>query len=534
MPFLQKITLLNKTILNSLNGTDEQKIISAFTKLGIRILGASFGFVWFNSYASSKLELVYESPNLPYTPRTPREKGRNYQVQKSSKPDFVSKVEKRPGEYYVNRYMKSFVIIPISYREKMYGNIILCFKQSHNFSKEEKILCTLIGNSMAAAITIRRLISSEQESRALSEAQEARFRALVENSYEIIILIDGGGEIFYASPATAKIFGHKMKDSIGQDIRNLMHQNDFALVGNYLERILQKPNITHTAEFRYQRKESSMGVLESTGVNLLQDPSVKGIVLNIRDVTERRQREKMIEQKKLLKEEKLKAEFIADATHELRTPLAIIKANADLALRARSPSKAHPAYSALEAIGGEVTHLADLLSDLTLLTTKEKAFQRRIIRTNVDLPDLIKRVVRRCQTFTGEKHISLRMMRLPRVFVAGDRSYLEKLFTNIIKNAITYNRDEGSVIVTGRKDLNGVSITIRDTGIGIAKRDLPHIFERFYRGEAARSRHHEGTGLGLAIVKWIAEAHDGSIAVSSILGEGSSFTVTLPLASKTV
>jgi signal transduction histidine kinase len=115
------------------------------------------------------------------------------------------------------------------------------------------------------------------------------------------------------------------------------------------------------------------------------------------------------------------------------------------------------------------------------------------------------------------------------LFVSGDKVKLRQLFINILENAVRYTPADGSVSVSlVRKDLNAL-ISINDTGIGIPSEHLPHIFERFYRVDKARSRADGGVGLGLAIAKYIAESHKGNITVESEVGKGTTFTVTIPL-----
>ncbi len=116
--------------------------------------------------------------------------------------------------------------------------------------------------------------------------------------------------------------------------------------------------------------------------------------------------------------------------------------------------------------------------------------------------------------------------------MAGDEKYLDKLFSNIIANAVSYGKEDGFVVISGTKTAREVNINIKDNGIGISKKDLPHIFERFYRADSSRSKDTGGSGLGLAIVQWIAEAHGGNVSAVSSPGKGSTFTVTLPLSVK--
>ena len=147
-----KITLLNETVLKCLYETDEINIVKAFALAGIKVLGADFGFVWLNLSSPEKWELIYKTPNLPFRPKKPRANGRNFKAITSGKIEYVKNLKNTPDATYVSKYMKSFVIIPISYRGKAYGTIVLCFKQPEPFLDEKKILSIFLGNGVAQAI----------------------------------------------------------------------------------------------------------------------------------------------------------------------------------------------------------------------------------------------------------------------------------------------------------------------------------------------------------------------------------------------
>ncbi len=129
-------------------------------------------------------------------------------------------------------------------------------------------------------------------------------------------------------------------------------------------------------------------------------------------------------------------------------------------------------------------------------------------------------------------NISIKINELPKVKIVGDDFYLERLFTNIISNAISYGEQNGNIAISGKETKENIQIIIHDDGVGISEKDLPYIFERFYRAEASRSKDFGGSGLGLAIVKWIAEAHGGTVTAESTPGKGSTFTVMFPLPSR--
>ena len=284
----EKITLINETVLECFNEPDENKIVKAFTESGIKILEGSFGFVWLNSASSNEWKLIYMSPNLPYTPQLPRDDGKNSEVIKNLTPYFVEKIEARPDEYDVSPYMKSFVILPIQHQGNIYGNTVICFKESRLFSQEDKILCAFIGNSAAQAITINRLVKSEHDARLDAENQKRRFQALIENSYDITFLISGEGRILDVSPSAEKIFGYPQATLIGRDILEFIFGEDIPMISLQLQTLLQQPEVQKTIEFRYYDKNGSLRWVEATVVNMLSNPVVGSIVANVRDVTERK------------------------------------------------------------------------------------------------------------------------------------------------------------------------------------------------------------------------------------------------------
>jgi signal transduction histidine kinase len=221
--------------------------------------------------------------------------------------------------------------------------------------------------------------------------------------------------------------------------------------------------------------------------------------------------------------------FTADASHELKTPLTVLRADVERAM--------HPATHrgdrmvALEEALQETTRMADLVDSLlTLARADEGRFD--LHRTRVELVPLVREVYETAVILGEHAGLTLGLHEIEHAEVLGDRSRIRQLLLNLVTNAIKYTPRNGRVEVSmSRRSPNEVAIAVRDTGIGIAAGDLPHVFERFWRADRARSRASErgGFGLGLAISQWIAQAHGGTLTVQSRLGRGSIFTVTLPL-----
>ncbi len=256
---------------------------------------------------------------------------------------------------------------------------------------------------------------------------------------------------------------------------------------------------------------------------------VASVAVNV-DLTERKRAEEANRLERLMEQEKLKINFIADATHELRTPLAIIKGHVDLALRTDKSKLSTSVRDSLSAINNEINYLANLISDLTLLVSdKDAKFQRDSGNKKVELINILTRTIQRHQSFADKKRIKIKTSKLSPTYIRGDEGYLERLFANIIINAISYGKKGGNIWISASKNSREIRIDIKDDGVGIPEKDLPLIFERFYRVDSSRSKDSGGSGLGLAIVKWIAEAHGGRVTATSLAEKGSTFSVTFPL-----
>jgi diguanylate cyclase (GGDEF)-like protein/PAS domain S-box-containing protein len=159
-----RITILNKTTLDSLKDNNEPRIIKKFTDVAIEILNADFGFVWLKKINSKKFELAYATANMPYTPISPRKSGMTYRVMHSKTPLLIGRISRtRTVRTQAKKYLEGLAIIPITYKNHTYGNMYVCFKKPRKFSQEDMALCSSVGNSAAQAITICRLNHNLQE-----------------------------------------------------------------------------------------------------------------------------------------------------------------------------------------------------------------------------------------------------------------------------------------------------------------------------------------------------------------------------------
>jgi two-component system, OmpR family, phosphate regulon sensor histidine kinase PhoR len=344
----------------------------------------------------------------------------------------------------------------------------------------------------------------------LDELTEERDRAgqIVDALDDGVLLLDGAGRLLLANPAARSWFG------LSGNLRP----------GLPASRVLGLPQVTALAEQAAEARAPVVGKLtlvfpEPRTLAMrafpLADRGPTGrIVVTMTDITQRRRLEV------------LRRDFVANASHELKTPVAAVRALAETLLTAL-PDDPEAGRRFAERIGREAERLDALARDLLDLSRVERG---ALDVEPVDLVGLVKEVVGSYADRAEERHIKLSAEVEPGVALRGDRAQLGLLLSNLIDNALRYTPAKGAVCVRLNAAESRAVLQVDDTGQGIPAGELSRVFERFYRVDKARARQTGGTGLGLAIVRHVAEAHGGTVRVDSELGRGSTFTVTLPVA----
>jgi len=220
--------------------------------------------------------------------------------------------------------------------------------------------------------------------------------------------------------------------------------------------------------------------------------------------------------------------FIADASHELRTPLTLMRADAEVLLRGRTRFDEEDA-ALLEDIVAEATHMTTLATSMLSLARLDAGHQHQEHEV-VDLSKIASHIVQRASALAEQQHVTLHTSNAVPVLVIGDAMLLEQAALVILDNAIKYNHIGGSVTITTCTEGERAKIMIQDTGVGIPSDHLPHMGERFYRVDKARSREVGGTGLGLSIARGIVNSHNGTIELNSVMEQGTTVIISLPLA----
>jgi len=290
------------------------------------------------------------------------------------------------------------------------------------------------------------------------------------------------------------------------------------------------PNIISVVITGYATVESAVGAMKKGAYDFLPKPfTPEELRIIISRGLERRKL--ILETESLRKEKKLIEEnFITMVTHQLRSPLVAIQQFFEVILGGMVGEAQEKQREMITRSRARVDGLLKLIDDW-LDVARLNGGQIVDKLKPLSLKKIIKKIIENMRPLTQDDNISLELGSCSENdLVQGDEETLEQVFSNLITNAIRYNKQKGRVVITIKENKDFISAEVKDTGIGIAKERLPLIFDQFYRVKRGEDQKIKGTGLGLSIAKKIVDAHEGSIRVSSELGKGSSFTVLLPKA----
>ncbi len=220
--------------------------------------------------------------------------------------------------------------------------------------------------------------------------------------------------------------------------------------------------------------------------------------------------------------------FITDASHELRTPLTSLRGNVGFLRRSlfSAATTSPDIISTLDDMDDELCRLNRLVNELITLTRADSG--QHIAKTTLNLSEVVLNAFRKLTQTLSNVEVALEIESEP-LYIFGSIDHLTQVIVILLDNALAFTADGGRIVISLRKENQHAVICVSDNGLGIEPQDLPHIFQRFYRGQIGRLRQSEGSGLGLAIAQWIVSEHNGQIKVNSEVGKGSQFFVYLPL-----
>jgi len=359
-------------------------------------------------------------------------------------------------------------------------------------------------------------MQQEREQRLLELAHEkSRLQTIIGCMADGVLVTNLEGQLVLWNAASAKMLISKGKDKPGEPLDYYIRNK---LIIESIHEVLAAEDKS-VSMFSKEIEVDKQGTILMANIAPIRDEenSVLGVVTVLRDITG-------------LKEiDKIKSQFVSMVAHELRAPLAAIKGWLEVVISGEAGGDEEQKHKWLLRAKDRSDSLLALVSDLLEINRMEagKIAQKM---ESVQVTDTIKKIVEFLKPDMDRQNITVKI-KFPKDFpaVQADPSDMEKLFTNLINNAIKYNVDNGSVVIDGAVEKNYVCFRVKDSGIGISEDNLAHLFEDFFRADDHRVKKIRGTGLGLTISKKIVDSHFGRIEVKSKSGEGSTFSVYLPL-----
>jgi two-component system, OmpR family, phosphate regulon sensor histidine kinase PhoR len=335
----------------------------------------------------------------------------------------------------------------------------------------------------------------------------ARREAILASMVEGVLAVDKDLRVTFCNASFARTVGARIPINPGMQLLELVR--DPALIEIMTD-------VLATGE-RVERR-LTLAAAEQHSFEVLAGPlagaSTRGALAILHDVTE------------LERLERVRKDFVANVSHELRTPLAAIRGYAETLLDGALQDQENN-HRFVEIIQAQATRLTNIASDLLTISELESNHAAPPPKP-VSIRSALESALRTVESGARVRGVHLFCEELDDLQVLGNGLQLEQVFVNLLDNAVKFNRPNGEVRVKAHSTDTTAEITISDTGIGIPSDHLPRVFERFYRADKARSREMGGTGLGLSIVKHVIEQMGGSVTVSSQVGQGSRFTLTVP------
>lgn len=395
-------------------------------------------------------------------------------------------------------------------------------------SKPVKEISAIAQDIANKNLSRRMLVKSEDEIGALARSfnyimdeMKGRIDEVIESKtlletvffsmFDGVMVVDAKGKILLMNQSLKNFL--KIEDDPAGKLPVEVIRN--ADVQRMVEEILNSTRNFIVKEISFEVEEEKIFLIHATPVR--REGKTYGAVLVFHDITE------------LRRLEKIRQDFVANASHELRTPVTNIKGYAETLLEGAMEDREN-AQRFLKVLLTEANRLTALINDLLDLTKIETGDLKLNLRP-VDLKEVAEKVIFQLKRQAEEKSVEINMEISEGLSkVKADEKKMGQILANLIDNAIKYNRIGGKVRITAKETDDFVRVEISDTGIGIPEKDLPRIFERFYRVDKVRSRELGGTGLGLSIVKHLVHKQGGEIDVESKEGAGSTFSFTIPRA----
>lgn len=546
----QQLSLLNQTTLDSFDVPNIGNIVKSFALAGLKITKGDYGMAWYRTDDEEKYRLAFESRNLPFSPLPPRSKGFRSKVENKKSPHFESKIKKSSGfQESILRFIKSFVIIPVSYKNHVYGNMVLYFKKTHYFSANEKSLCTVLGHTAAQAITIHNLnqrvrrakkhleervrhrTMELEESREKLRQERVKDEAILASIGEGIIAIDRDGKIIIMNPTAELILGQDSRKLMGmpflESLRLYDHHKKLLPAGQrptyQTLKTGQSAETPKNKNFYYAKGDNGLVPVSITVNPIILKGEIVGAIEVFRDITKEQEIDRV------------KSELISLASHQLRTPLSAINWYTEALSKGELGAMNTEQKKYLKEIYTANQRMIELVYDFLNVSRMELGtFNLKL--EDLNIKDMAEQAVKELRPLIKGRRLSVTQHYGSNLnHVQMDRKIISLILQNLLSNAVKYSKPKGKIkINVGLNQLNGknktLSITIKDNGFGIPEQQQAKIFSKLFRADNAAQLDAGGTGLGLYLAKSFVEFCKGKIWFKSALNQGTTFWVELPVA----
>ncbi len=383
---------------------------------------------------------------------------------------------------------------------------------------------------------IQELVARDEglhQAQAQVRAREQYFRALLEHASDMVLILDGEGKIRYCSPSVTTLLGYRTAQLLGQPLWCLVSPAAQASVQGQFTQVCRQAGVSKPQEFAVQHRDQSGRYLEGIFNNLLGDAVVQGVVVNLRDITERRYHEEQ-QRARVAAEQanQAKSQFLANMSHELRTPLNAIIGYSEILKETAEDTHQEEMIPDLEKIRGAGKHLLALINDI-LDISKIEAGRMDLYLETFTVADLVQEVVMTAAPLFQPNQNELQVELAPNLgHLHTDMTKLRQVLLNLLSNAAKFT-ERGTVTLTGIRQTQAgedwLILHVRDTGIGMTPEQMGRLFQAFTQADSSTTRKYGGTGLGLAISQQFCHLMGGAITVESTPGAGTVFTVRLPI-----
>ncbi len=381
---------------------------------------------------------------------------------------------------------------------------------------------------------LKREITERRRIEMALRASEVRFRKLVQNASDLITVIDLEGMIVYESPSVERVLGYSMEQRMGANVFQFIHEDDRAELRTKLNEGLKGSNELFRAQYRIKHLDGHWLHMDGIGRFLLDDPTIRGIVLNSRDITGQKKYEQSLFEagQKAEAATRAKSAFLATMSHEIRTPLNGIIGMTDLLLGTQL-NQEQEEFTQIIQTSGE--NLLNIINDI-LDFSKIEAGKLELEHEPFDVRSAVSKAMTVLAPAAHQKGLDLILYVDPSVphQVIGDVTRVRQILINLLSNAVKFT-EKGEVVVAlkagimpGSRQLQ-MEYAVKDTGIGIPEERMDRLFQSFSQVDSSTTRKYGGTGLGLAISKELCDMMGGTFKVESNIGYGSRFSFTIPI-----